>query len=63
MLNSNKKNRVRILNIKIFCFFKELFDFKQFVNFNKLCFKKKINFEKFVDKAIQNRNTIQKSIS
>ncbi len=47
----------------MFCLFKKLFDFKQFVDFNKLCLKRKINFEKLVDKTIQNRNTIQKSIS
>jgi len=58
LLNNNKKNKVEILNIKTFYLFKELFDLKQFVDFDKLCFKRKINFKKFVDKTIQNKNTI-----
>ncbi len=47
----------------MFCFFKKLFDFKQFVDLNKFCFKKKINSKELVDKTIQNKNTIQKLIS
>ncbi len=63
LLNNNNKNKNKILNIKIFCFFKEFFNLKQFVDLNKFYLKKKINFKEFINKAMRNKNTMQKLIS
>lgn len=63
LLNNNKKNKNKILKIKIFCFFKEFFNLKQFVDLNKFYLKKKINFKEFINKAMRNKNIMQKLIS
>jgi hypothetical protein len=52
LIDNDKKEKARTLNVKIFCLFKELFNLKEFVDLKRLCLEEKFNFEKIVNKLI-----------
>lgn len=52
LINDNKKEKAKTLNIKMFCLSKKFFDLKEFINCKEFCLKEEFNFKKVVNKLV-----------